>query len=340
MRGNLATYERSNVEWCPVDYPLTPGMRGAVSQAPARPGSAVRRRTNGPRVRLRPPAKPRSLRHGRSALGARPQAAEPDEVGRGERCVREGAPSGQSSNGGSRAVPSSRNPVLVYGPPKRSHQIEAMPALMTADELETARALSRERVWESPWRLLSVGRLEPVKGFDLAIRGLGELARRHPELAWTYELIGDGPAGSARLRELVAKEGIAARVTLPGARTLSRGAEPLWRRSRCDHARHERGMAEGDRRGLGARRGAGRRARRSRAVDPPGAGFGLRVRADARRDSRRRSRPSWIARGDGGVLPLGLRAGEGDVPRRIPQPDRRRPGGCAVASEVGAAGRA
>ena len=33
-------------------------------------------------------------------------------------------------------------------------------------------------------------------------------------------------------------------------------------------------MAEGDRRGLGARRGAGRRARRSGAVDSPGAGLG------------------------------------------------------------------
>ena len=218
MRGNLATYERPNVEWCPVDYPLTPGIRGAMSRLVRTPGllaAAGRMVRESDFVLLRSPGHfgmagalwVRALHRPSLTKWAGENGAYAKErlPARLERWLQ--------------SIPSPRNPVLVYGPPKRSHQIEAMPALMTAEELETARALSRERVWSPPWRLLSVGRLEVVKGFDLAIRGLGELARRHPDLAWTYELIGDGPAGPS-LRELVAKEGIAARVTLPGARTF------------------------------------------------------------------------------------------------------------------------
>ena len=218
MRGNLAAYERSNVEWCPVDYPLTPGLRGAVSRLRHVPGllsAAGRMVCESDFVLLRSPGhfgmvgalwvralRKRSLTKWAGENGAYEHERLPAKL---ERWLQ--------------AVPSSLHPVLVYGPPKRPHQIEAMPALMTDDELETARAFSHGKVWAPPWRLLSVGRLDPVKGFDLAIRGLGELARTRPEIAWTYELIGDGPAGPA-LRELVAREGLGTRVALPGARTF------------------------------------------------------------------------------------------------------------------------
>jgi len=63
---------------------------------------------------------------------------------------------------------------------------------------------------------LSVGRLEPEKGFDLAIRGLGELRRLRPELDWKYTLIGDGPAADG-LRQQALQSGIADRILFTGA---------------------------------------------------------------------------------------------------------------------------
>jgi colanic acid/amylovoran biosynthesis glycosyltransferase len=90
-----------------------------------------------------------------------------------------------------------------------------LPALMSDEELaESRRGFSRAT--GPPWRLLSVGRLEPEKGFALAILGLGELRRLRPELDWNYTLIGDGPEAS-RLGELATKCGIADRILFTGA---------------------------------------------------------------------------------------------------------------------------
>jgi phosphatidylinositol alpha-1,6-mannosyltransferase len=58
--------------------------------------------------------------------------------------------------------------------------------------------------------------LIPGKGFDLAIRGLGELKRIAPHLPWEFILVGDGPS-AAELKELAVQCGIADRVTFAGA---------------------------------------------------------------------------------------------------------------------------
>ena len=69
-----------------------------------------------------------------------------------------------------------------------------------------------ERPWE--WRLLYVGRLDPRKGVDTAIRALSSLP---PES--TLELVGDGdPRYAAELRSLAAGLGVADRVRLVGGR--------------------------------------------------------------------------------------------------------------------------
>jgi glycosyltransferase involved in cell wall biosynthesis len=114
------------------------------------------------------------------------------------------------------SIPNPRNPVLVYGPVKFPHQISFIPALMSDDELKEARRLSSAKTWSPPWQIMSVGRLVPEKGFDLAIHGLAELSRSHPDLDWQFTLIGEGYARKS-LEALSVECGIASRVVFPGA---------------------------------------------------------------------------------------------------------------------------
>ena len=64
-------------------------------------------------------------------------------------------------------------------------------------------------------RLLAVGRLVDVKGFDLLIDALAALSRARPELDAALEIVGDGPEREALARRIDAA-GLADRVTLPG----------------------------------------------------------------------------------------------------------------------------
>ena len=112
-------------------------------------------------------------------------------------------------------VPDDRHPVLVYGPSENRHQVSFIPALMTREELAHAREISLRKRWSPPWRFISVGRLEPGKGIDLALRGLAELKRRRPELPWLYTVIGDGSKRAA-LEALAVDCGIRDRVIFPG----------------------------------------------------------------------------------------------------------------------------
>jgi glycosyltransferase involved in cell wall biosynthesis len=113
------------------------------------------------------------------------------------------------------SIPNKKNPVLVYGPTRRSHQISFIPALMTDEEIADARQGSQKTV-APPWEILSVGRMVSEKGFDLAIRGLAELNRIHPEVDWRYTLIGDGVARKS-LEELALASPVAKRIRFAGA---------------------------------------------------------------------------------------------------------------------------
>ena len=66
-----------------------------------------------------------------------------------------------------------------------------------------------------PSRLLAVGRLVDVKGFDLLIDALAALSRARPGLDARLEIVGDGPERAA-LERRVDAAGLADRVTLPG----------------------------------------------------------------------------------------------------------------------------
>jgi len=67
-----------------------------------------------------------------------------------------------------------------------------------------------------PWpqAILAMGRLAPEKGFDLLIAAFARLAARFPD--WGLAILGEG-ALRGKLESLVAEQGLAGRVLLPGA---------------------------------------------------------------------------------------------------------------------------
>jgi glycosyltransferase involved in cell wall biosynthesis len=107
-------------------------------------------------------------------------------------------------------------PALVYGATDRRHLIPFIPALMSSEELGRARTLGGARLWAPPWKILAVGRLSPEKGFDLALRGLAELARARSDLDWELTLVGDG-VEARELRRLAERLQIESRVRFAGA---------------------------------------------------------------------------------------------------------------------------
>jgi glycosyltransferase involved in cell wall biosynthesis len=74
---------------------------------------------------------------------------------------------------------------------------------------------------EGPKRLLAIGRLERVKGFDLLVDAFARVAARHPD--WSLVVLGEGPERSA-LEAQARRAGLARRVALPGWTADVRGA--------------------------------------------------------------------------------------------------------------------
>jgi glycosyltransferase involved in cell wall biosynthesis len=66
---------------------------------------------------------------------------------------------------------------------------------------------------DDEWLLLSVGRIEQNKGFDVMLRALASLDPKVP--AWRWVLVGDGP-WRARLARDVATSGLASRIMMRG----------------------------------------------------------------------------------------------------------------------------
>ena len=215
MTGNLATYERDNIVGVPVLYSLQTGGLGALRRLSRVPGlfaAAIRGIARADLTLLRSPAHFALV----GALLCRATGRPSITKWAGENGAYPGERLPSRADRGLQAIPSGRHPVLVYGPARRPHQISFLPALMTAEELRRARELSAVRRSAPPWRILSVGRLTPVKGFDLAIRGLAALLRDHPSLPWSYTLVGDGES-RLELERLAVTSGIAERITFTGA---------------------------------------------------------------------------------------------------------------------------
>jgi len=215
--GNQAVYAGDNVEWRPVRYSM--GWTGLarwhrLAQMPAMAAALNRLLTDCDVVLLRSPGHPALV--GRILARVRRRPTITKWAGFFGAFEGERLPSRVER----RMVQRDRWPVLVYGNAPLPHLVPFSPALMTEVELDHAAALGRTKNWSPPWKILSVGRVLPVKGFDLALAGLGQLRTRAPHLDWQYTLVGDGPA-LAELRANAERRGIADRVTFTGALPFS-----------------------------------------------------------------------------------------------------------------------
>jgi len=215
MQGNLAPYRRDNIDWLPVAYTMRFGAGGAFKRAIQLPGlvwNIWRTIFSCDVVLMRSPSHFGLV--GAFLLRILPRPSVTKWAGENGAYIGERVPS--RVNRWLEGIPRAKHCVLVYGPSKRPHQISFPPALMSGEELTAARAMSQGKSWRPPWRILSVGRLRPEKGFDLALRGLGELNRLRPDLEWQYTLIGDGFARQD-LATLATTCKIADRVRFTGA---------------------------------------------------------------------------------------------------------------------------
>ncbi len=80
---------------------------------------------------------------------------------------------------------------LVYGSAKRDHLISFIPAAISKKEVSWLRTLRNGQANKRPV-FYALGKLIPVKNFDLVIKSLGLLFHDHAELDWEFHLIGDG----------------------------------------------------------------------------------------------------------------------------------------------------
>lgn len=219
MEGHQAPYLRENLRWHPVRYASACGYRAAFSRLTQLPGlTRAARKTikENDFILLRSPGHFGLVGAALVRLMRRPSLTKwAGENGpyKGERIPSRVERVLQSK-------PNSLHPVLVYGDEKKPHQVSFMPALMTAEELDQARVLSSSKSWNGSFRMLSVGVLEPVKGFDLAVKALGQLRVAHAELNWTYTVIGDGSM-RRDLEALAYETGIGDRTVFMGALPFS-----------------------------------------------------------------------------------------------------------------------
>ena len=225
MQGNQAPYERPNVTWRRVAYAGRPGLSGKVRRLTQLPGmiaavlGTIRRADV---LLLRSPMHFSLVGAACVRLMGRPSVtkwAGLFDAFPGELLT-------EKTQRWLESRPGRRNVVLVYGPATRAHVVSFLPALMSGDELARGRELAASRVPPPPWRLLSVGRLYWDKGFDLALRGVAELRRLRPDLAFSYTLVGDGPEREA-LRALVSGLGVEGCVVFAGALPFEQ-VQPLY----------------------------------------------------------------------------------------------------------------
>ncbi|HET6272317.1 MAG TPA: glycosyltransferase [Bacteroidota bacterium] len=215
IRGNLAPYNRSNIEVVPVAYSREYGFTGMLQRMFQFPGLVMNIRRaihDHDFVLMRSPSHFGLV--GAALVRLMNRSSITKWAGENGAFTGERIPS--RVNRWLESIRGETHFTLVYGPPRYSHQISFLPALMNEEELSEARQLSSRRSWRTPMKILCVGRLEAAKGFDLALRGLGELKRLRPDLMWHFTLVGDGTQNDS-LRRLAAECDLTDRMTFTGA---------------------------------------------------------------------------------------------------------------------------
>lgn len=214
-RANVVRYDRANMQWHPVQYSLRPGRTGALCRLAQLPGlmAGIRRAFRGvDYVQLRSPSQMGFIGAALARVMRRPSITKWAGLN--------GQFPGQSFTARLdyrlQAVPNPRNPVLVYGPAKRPHQISFIPALMSEEELATAGRLAAGRSWCEPWEMLCVGRLSPEKNFPLVVQAVHLLKRQRPALQWRLTLVGDGPE-RGRIARCISDANLGEAATMTGA---------------------------------------------------------------------------------------------------------------------------
>ncbi|WP_440997947.1 glycosyltransferase [Arhodomonas sp. SL1] len=113
--------------------------------------------------------------------------------------------------------------VALVGSPLRAHarQIgvpeEKLTVVLNGTEVPNALGEDSRSHYPKPGRVrvVSVSNLIKLKGIDYNIEALGRIAKRMPDLAWEYHIVGDGPERQ-RLQALALEHGIEDRVTFRG----------------------------------------------------------------------------------------------------------------------------
>jgi glycosyltransferase involved in cell wall biosynthesis len=210
----LVGYDRPNVTWVPVKYSGRQGGLGAMIRLCQLPIVCV--------------TSHKVIRHSDFLL-----FRSPDHIGfvgailsrlmgrdsitkwAGDRGPRKGEPISVMVDRLFQDIPSRHHHILVYGKEERRHHISFFPALMSSNELAAAQGLTQNKSFCPPWKILMVGRLEPGKGFDLALQGLRQLRDDLPNLPWECTVVGDG-SQYPLLKEIAAASNVRGLVRFTG----------------------------------------------------------------------------------------------------------------------------
>ncbi|NEX92353.1 glycosyltransferase [Caulobacter sp. 17J65-9] len=94
-----------------------------------------------------------------------------------------------------------------------ARRVRVIPNAITLPVPDNSPTLDPAAVCPAGPVVLGVGRLAPVKRFELLVEAFAQAAPAHPD--WTLVLLGEGPERD-RLERLVADHGLAGRILLPG----------------------------------------------------------------------------------------------------------------------------
>lgn len=121
-----------------------------------------------------------------------------------------------------KAAGRSCNAVVLVGRPLHAHasslglSLDKLRVVANGTDLPRLENVSdSQRSLDASRQIVSVSNLVPLKGIDLNLHALADIAKRRPDLQWEYRIVGDG-AERQRLESLARQKGIAGKVRFLG----------------------------------------------------------------------------------------------------------------------------